>query len=260
MAHPIPIRQPEFDFSEVPKDWAHGDQQLTHVINGLCALFPDGEKFFCRTVRHFEDGVDIEPERLRGFYGQEAHHGAAHRKQFKMLEAQGYEIESWLAWYREHAYKGIAAQTPQHVSLATTAALEHFTASLAEVALDPDDLVEDLHPQIRALLRWHASEEIEHKSVAYDVLQQVDPRLRIRILGFAIATGTLALYGMSAANHLAKQDGIRGTRRRLLKELAKRPTVWRGALDFCRRGFHPDDHDNYGLAEAYFASIASEAA
>ena len=254
MPRSIPIRKPRFDFSDVPRHWIRDDGQFTHAINGLCALFPDGEMFFVRSVRHFEDQVDIDPERLRGFYGQEAQHGSAHRAQFKMLEDQGYDIDTWLTWYRKHAYNsGLEDVIPPEVQLATTAALEHFTAALAEVAMDPEDVVEDLHPTMRYLLRWHAAEEIEHKSVAFDVLQQVDPRLRIRWVGFALATYSLLLYGTSAAAHLGRQDGIRGCRRRLLRELAARPKIARTALRFCRRAFHPDDDDNYHLAEQFFA-------
>lgn len=255
MSRPIPIRRPSFDFADVPNDWVGGDQQLTHVINALCVLFPDGEKFFVRTVRAHEDRVDVDPERLRGFYGQEAHHGAAHREQFKMLEQQGYEIASWLRWYHATGYGRIEHRVPLNVRLAAVAALEHFTASLAEVALDPEEIVADMHPEMQALLRWHAVEEIEHKSVAYDVLLQVDPRRRTRLAGFAMATATLMAFGMSAANHLGRQDGLRGTRRRMAAELVKRPRVLRTALAFLRRDFHPDQIDNYGLAEATIADL-----
>lgn len=255
MSRAIPIRRPSFDFGEVPRDWVGGDQQLTHVINALCVLFPDGEKFFVRTVRAHEDRVDVEVERLRGFYGQEAHHGAAHRDQFKMLEDQGYEIASWLRWYHETGYGEVEHRVPLNVRLASVAALEHFTASLAEVALDPDEMVSRMHPEMQALLRWHACEEIEHKSVAYDVLLQVDPRLRTRVAGFAVATASLIAFGMSAANHLGRQDGLRGTRRRMAAELVKRPRMLRTALQFLRRDFHPDQIDNYGLAEAIIAEL-----
>ena len=99
MTHPLPIRRVRQDLSKVPRNWA-GDERLTHVLNGLYAVFPDGEMFFCRSVRAFAPGSGVSAEELRGFYGQESNHGAAHREAFRMLEAQGYEIESWLDWYR----------------------------------------------------------------------------------------------------------------------------------------------------------------
>ena len=47
-------------------------------------------------------------------------------------------------------------------------ALEHFTAILAhELLADPRHLA-GADPATAALWRWHATEEIEHKGVAYD--------------------------------------------------------------------------------------------
>ena len=47
--------------------------------------------------------------------------------------------------------------------------MEPITAVLAENALSEDTL-DAVHPHMRELLRWHASEEIEHKAVAFDIL------------------------------------------------------------------------------------------
>ncbi len=257
MLRSIPVRRPEFDFSDVPRQWCDADAVMTHVINGLSAVFPDGERFFMRAVAAFEDRVDdAQRTRIRGFYGQEAAHGRAHRAAFEMLERQGYEIDSWLAWYRRHAYgRGIESWVSPTVRLATTVALEHFTATLAEVAFDPDDVVGRMHPAMAELLRWHAAEEIEHKAVAFDVLRAVDPRWWIRVMGFCIGLAVLAFYAGSAAAHLARQDGTRGVRARLVFEFVRRPKVVRSALRFLAPSFHPDRHDNYQIAERFLAGF-----
>ena len=57
---------------------------------------------------------------------------------------------------------------PPIIDLASTMALEHYTAMIAHQLLaDPAHLA-DADPQVAALWRWHAIEEIEHKGVAYD--------------------------------------------------------------------------------------------
>ncbi|TNE87000.1 MAG: metal-dependent hydrolase [Deltaproteobacteria bacterium] len=251
----IPVRRVRPDLSDVPRDWVRGDPQLTHVINGLFALFPEGERMFVRAVRHYEAQTAVEAERLRGFYGQEANHGVAHRDAFRMLEAQGYEIESWLAWYKDFGYRRIETRVPPVFRLSITAALEHFTATLAEVAFDPDELVADVHPEMQHLIYWHAAEEIEHRSVAFDVLQEVDPRLRVRVAGFAAAVTLLTGFGMSASAHLGQQDGTRGCRRRLLVEFLRRPRILTSALRYCRRDFHPDEAGEHVAAMAFLREL-----
>lgn len=253
----IPVRRPDFDFSAVPRDWAGGDQRMTHVINALGALFPDGERFFVRSVAHYRKQITdpVLAERIQGFFGQEVNHGRAHTQAFEMLETQGYRIKGWLKWYREFAYARLEKRLPPPVRLATTVALEHLTATLAEVAFDDGDIVGRCHPEKQRLLRWHAAEEIEHKSVAFDVLTAVDPRYRVRATGFVLGVGAFFVFGMSAARHLAKQDGLRWAPLRMITEALRRPrVVWR-TLQFLRPGFHPDQHDNYGLARDWLGTM-----
>jgi predicted metal-dependent hydrolase len=64
-----------------------------NVANGVNLLFPAGERFFIRSVKHFVDRIEDPALRaqVQGFYAQEARHGAAHQKQFAVLRAQGYD-------------------------------------------------------------------------------------------------------------------------------------------------------------------------
>src|SRR5688572_21254491 len=83
-ARKVPTRRISFEESlqTVPKHFADdGDLILSHVAACLSSVFPDGEDFFVRSVRHFRDQV-TEPELKRqvaGFIGQEAVHGREHR-------------------------------------------------------------------------------------------------------------------------------------------------------------------------------------
>ncbi len=49
---PIVVRKMGFDFSAVPRKWFFDSELPTHVANGLSLLFPAGERFFIRSVRH----------------------------------------------------------------------------------------------------------------------------------------------------------------------------------------------------------------
>ena len=58
--------------------------------------------------------------------------------------------------------------------VATTAAAEHFTASLAGYVLSDNTWGDtDVDPEMAHLFLWHAAEEVEHRHVAYDVYRHI---------------------------------------------------------------------------------------
>ena len=89
------------------------------------------------------------------------------------------------------------------MQLAVTAAAEHYTAVIAERMLT-NEYLQSLGrgTEARALLNWHAFEELEHKSVAFDVYRAVggDEGTRIAVMA-ALTHAGLQEYG-SASNVL----------------------------------------------------------
>ncbi|MDQ3031010.1 MAG: metal-dependent hydrolase [Myxococcota bacterium] len=267
----IPVRAMGFPFAqaEIPSWWFFANPYPTHISNALNLLFPDGERFFIRSVKHYVDRIGDDPEllaRVRGFFGQEGRHGHEHERYNKLLETQGYDVEPFLAWYRHWAFAVLEKSVPPVLRLSATAALEHYTATLAENALR-GDFLDGAHPLMRDLLQWHAAEEIEHKSVAFDVLQKIDPRWSVRASGLLLASAGLLGFWAIAARELLAQERAKGTdmesKRRsaarnpqLRYESRRRNQMFREAIrDYLRPDFHPDQNDNYALARGYLASI-----
>ncbi len=259
---PIRVRKMAFSFADVPRHWFFGAAVPSHIANGLNLVFPEGERFFIRSVKHYLDRID-DPglkERVRAFFGQEGRHGHEHEASFDMLRAQGYEIDEFLRMYEKLAFERIEPRVPPSVRLAVTVALEHFTACLAERALTADFL-DNAHPAMRDLYRWHAAEEIEHKSVAFDVFEEVDGRYWIRILGLGLATaGLLGFWTVATRMLIAQEKGLAPAeieqQRRAARERGQdREVIKKAFIDYLRFDFHPDDRDNYGLAERYLDSI-----
>ena len=268
-ARPAPQpRRMDFPFSDdIPRHWFAGLAVPTHVINAVNLLFPAGERFFVRTLRHYLPALQDDAEmlaQLRGFLGQENHHAREHERFFAVLEAQGYRIREFLDRYERITYGIIEKHMPQPLRLASTAACEHFTAILAEHMLATGALAH-AHPVLRDLLSWHAAEEIEHKSVAFDVLQRMHPSYALRLLGLAWASSLLALWWFLAARMLLAQDGVtraqvREQRARMTRVRGRRHAIWqhvflRGILEYARPGFHPWNRDDRHLAEPYLARI-----
>jgi uncharacterized protein len=260
-AQAIRPRRPELRFdASIPRHWLGGNVLATHVANGINLLFPHGERFFVRSVAHYADRLGAEElADARGFFGQESRHAAEHERFFRILEQQGYEIASFLDWYERWSTR-IERLFPPPIHLATTAACEHFTAILAHAAL-AEGLVDEAHPDVKALLLWHAAEEIEHKAVAYDVLQKVAPSYGVRIAGLAVASACLGAFWFVASRRLLAQDGVTiseasAALRALRREQRGVERVFlRGIRSYVARDFHPWNHDNRALAVRHLAAL-----
>lgn len=255
-------RSPEVDLdTPMPRHWFGGNVFVTHTVNGICILFPAGERFFVRSVNHYLPKIH-NPElraRVKGFFAQEGRHAKEHEHAFRLLEEQGFELERFLDFYERLGYRVIEKVVPRKLSLATTVALEHYTAILAEHAL-ATDLLDRADPRMRALLSWHAAEEIEHRSVAFDVLKEIDPSYALRMAGMAMGTACLlGFWVLATGSLLAQEKNIPGKklRRDMLfgsSRMRKHLPFWKGLREYLRPDFHPSDHDTDHLAHAYLKS------
>jgi predicted metal-dependent hydrolase len=148
------------------------------------------------------------------------------------------------------------------VWLGVTVALEHFTALFAhEFLAQPDRYIRGDNEQAE-LWRWHSVEEIEHKAVAYDVLQKVAPSYPLRVAGMFMATTTLLGFWFLGAAMLLRQEkglGLREIFRQLRLAMQANPlgrrVFVRGIREYLRRDFHPWQTDNLALARSYLARI-----
>jgi uncharacterized protein len=259
MSIPTP-RKLAVDLSAVPRHWLAGDPIATAISNGINMLFPHGERFFVRSVHHYLDQIkdpDLRAQ-VKAFFKQEGHHASAHDDFNDVLRRQGFEIDRFLTRYQRIS-KWVEDRMPAKLNLAGTAAAEHFTAILADGAFTKG-VLDALHPTVQQLLAWHAAEEIEHKSVAFDVLQQIDPSYAVRVAGLAYATVMLGMFWAWATAMLLRQEklGLRGLVRQLRTMRREDPVIRRvfiaGIRQYIRRDFHPRQNANEQLAAEWFAA------
>lgn len=254
----IPRRNVElaFDPTIIPRDWVSNDAYETTFMNALSLLFPEGEQFFVRSVKAFQDQI-IDPElrqEVIGFIGQEATHGREHRDFNDLMVGHGFAeataIDRWLKGFLRRVRETLPAQS----QLAATCALEHFTAMLAEQLLRDARMRNAIHEAVRPLWMWHALEESEHKSVAFDVYRAIGGGYTRRASIMLVTTAVF--FAVQFIVHLR----LMSTRRVLWK-----PWRWlRGAtrlyiypgflvrhvpayLAYFRPTFHPTDRDTTKL-------------
>jgi hypothetical protein len=151
-------------------DWAGGDFTRTSFFNALSLMFPIGERFFIASVAAFRDRV-TDPKLLaevKAFVAQEGMHTREH---LAYNEAMRRVVDVDHVEKREaQLIAFLRANTPPLTHLAVTCALEHFTAIMAHELLKRPEYLADAEPTYNRLWTWHAIEECEHKSVAFDVL------------------------------------------------------------------------------------------
>ncbi len=197
----IIVRDPAFDFSAaILCNWHPAGPQVSLFFAALSAFFPEGEKFFIRSVRYYAESIRDPALRqeVRDFIAQEAMHGREHREYNAALDRLGLPT----ATIDRFVYKDLC-WTERHfspsASLAVTIALEHFTATMASVLLrEPRALGAD-DSEISRLWRWHAVEESEHKAVAFDVFAEQVPGWRGYLLRCAIMLLSSVLFCLEAA-------------------------------------------------------------
>ncbi|RHX83340.1 metal-dependent hydrolase [Leptospira stimsonii] len=257
-----PVRKPRFQFSkDVPKHWCGGNASLTHVLNAWTILFPEGEKYFIRTIQKAIPKLKEGKVKRNAiaFVGQEAQHAGEHKKFWENLKDQGYRFEGFMNFVVWFAFGLLEKLFSEKMNLAAVAGLEHYTSLVADLGLR-SGLLKPAHPEMRRLFEWHAAEELEHKSAAFDVLKEATQSYWIRIVGMCIASGIFFAFTLIAVILFLWQDGILfrlQTQKELIQLLFTRekvlPLTIRAALRYFRVSFHPDQEDNLYLAKEIFS-------
>lgn len=254
-----------------PRWWLGGDPVATAFFDALSATFPHGERFFMDAVRRYRGQASPAlREQIAGFLSQEAMHTREHIVFNQQVAAHGVDVAALEA--RAKARLDFARSRPPLLQLGATIALEHFTAILAHAVLADPRHLEGASDAARALWRWHAVEEVEHKAVAFDTFLAATRdlsgwrRWTLRVTTMAAATGILVSTVGDNLADIFDAHGVNrpATWRRLAAYLLVRPGIVRQVLGrylaYFMPGFHPWAHDDRALAAEAERGLAAYAA
>jgi uncharacterized protein len=155
--------------------------------------------------------------------------------------------------------------------IAIIAGIEHYTAVLGQWILDAATLdAAGADPTMLDLLRWHGAEEVEHRSVAFDVYEHVSGAYWRRFVAFFIGVLALPLAVYFGAAYLCRRDPtLHGVRPRVrdyrravrLGLLPSNRFMVAAARAYLRRDYHPSRDCSTQKALDYLAiSPAARAA
>ncbi|MGW2280575.1 metal-dependent hydrolase [Streptomyces sp. NPDC001770] len=271
---PLKPRNVSFDWEHTPLHWVPGDPFAAHTINVLHLLLPAGERWFVHVYRQVLPY--IRDDRLRadviGFIGQEAVHSQAHDDVLPHLKKLGIDPTPYTAqvdWFFEKLLgdrtlpPGRAREWWLKERVATIAAIEHYTAFLGDWILNADALDRrGADPTMLDLLRWHGAEEVEHRSVAFEVFLHVDGGYRRRVRTWATAFSAMVfLWQRGVRFFVANDPDLPGGRAsfRAFHACGKQGTlpaaadILRSVPDYLSRRYHPSRTGSTAQAVDYLA-------
>jgi len=253
LTHDITPREKlDFDLQgDIPKYWFGGDPFKTRLFDAMSTIFPEGERYFISCVRDYRDQVtDPQLQRdIKDFIRQEGQHGIVHSQYNDRLKAQGIDVDMLEGRMRHLMFNVIRKYVPKAATLADTAAAEHMTAIMAHGFFERKEVLGSADRRMRAMYAWHAMEEIEHKAVAFDVMQKVAKVGYVRrTVAMAIVTIAFNIHALMIARYMLQVDGF--SRWQRMKMFAKGLAWMFGPgglympmfshyIQYFKPGFHP---------------------
>lgn len=261
----IQPRLVRFDYDDIQSVKFHTENTVIAAYwVGLSATFPLGEAEFVKSVKLFEDQVTDEKLKsdIANFASQESHHALQHKKLNKYFDSQGYDTAQIERFMAEELDKRTAKWSAKKRLMRTVAA-EHFTAVMAHHALNSGHAFKSMPESLKSLFIWHAIEEIEHKSVAFDVYKHCVGdmgALRRHYAHFAFIE--FPFQFMMITRHLLKGIGHKTSWK-------ERRGMWQylfgpgGTISSCKhlymmflkKDFHPWQHDDSAMVEQWKATL-----
>lgn len=215
-------RKVKFDWEKTPVDWIPNQPYASYFINEINNILPAGEFWFCRLYNKVLPEITDEKlkQDVQAFIRQEAMHAVAHTSANKeYLSQRNIDIQRNLdimdfLFNKALADKPFGKEVPKILDhqwdlfrLGVIATVEHMTCVLGKYALYNkrwEELGAD--PEMIDLIKWHGSEEIEHRTVAFDLYRHLGGGYIARYyMSVAVIVGVLGLW-VDGAAHIMGQD------------------------------------------------------
>ncbi|AXI02427.1 metal-dependent hydrolase [Aquirhabdus parva] len=219
--HIVP-RKVKFDWSHTPLEWIPGSPFASHFINEINTILPAGEFWFCRLYNKALPLItdDKLREDVQMFIRQEAMHARAHGSAIaEYLQSHNIDTErntKIMDWLFDEALADapLGVNVPKFlekrwliIRLGLIATIEHMTCVLGNYVLENkawDKAGAD--PVLLDLLRWHGAEEVEHRSVAFDLYQHLGGDYLSRYYLSLVAVPMILGLWVDGAAHIMSQD------------------------------------------------------
>ena len=193
-----------FDEADEVIHWSVNSVAEQVFLDNFSCYLPLGERFFVDSVRYFENRITnkILKEEVKYFIYQEAQHSISHQK-FNQVLFSNNKLAHFSELYIQLLLTIARNLYSKRFQLSFTSAAEHFTAIISDWLLTNEEaFLRKNKPAVARMWVWHAIEETEHKSVAFDVFAEVTRNKYyayfLRVMGMLILT--ISLFPAMAIN------------------------------------------------------------
>jgi predicted metal-dependent hydrolase len=171
----ITVRKMPFEFpDDIDAVFVDGDHKRSFSFIAGSLLLPHLEPYLIRSMRAAEEHV-ADPavlDGLRKFVRQEAQHYQMHKKFNETIRLAGFpELEAFEKELSDD-YHRFTNTKSLRFNLAYAEGFEALTMNAVKHMMEPNGFGEDLPPFMQ-MIEWHFVEELEHRTVAFDVYDHV---------------------------------------------------------------------------------------
>ncbi|APR83416.1 Hypothetical protein A7982_08765 [Minicystis rosea] len=180
-----------------------GAPEESYTLIGFSLLLPYLEPYLIRTMKaarqHLTDAALLAD--LGKFNAQEGQHYRQHRRFNDAIHASGFPRLAALEEELSRDYQRFSDERPLPFNLAYAEGFEAFTTAMARFALE-EKILDRMCPAARDLFAWHLVEELEHRTVAFDVYDRISGDYRQRASVGLYAQWHLMRFVVRATGHM----------------------------------------------------------
>lgn len=236
----IKPRKVKFEWKDTPIDWIPNQPFISYFINEINMILPAGEFWFCRLYNKVLPQITDEKlkEDVRAFIRQEAMHAQAHNSaNNEYLTIRNIDVDRNLK-LMDLLFTKVLADKPlsfipvpgplEHqwdlFRLGIIATVEHMTCVLGKYVLYNkkwEELGADAN--MLDLIKWHGAEEIEHRTVAFDLYRHLGGGYISRYYQSLLVIAAVIGLWVDGAAHIMRQDPRFADK----KPALYKPWIWR---------------------------------
>jgi predicted metal-dependent hydrolase len=231
---PIVVRQIDFDFpDDIDPVVVAGNPEESYLMIGLSLLLPYLEPYLIRTMKEAKKQVTDAKliDDLERFSAQEGQHYRQHMRFNDSIRLQGFPGLEPLEKKLSDDYKRFSKTKSLRFNLAYAEGFEALTTASARFSFERETDQETL-PAVADLFAWHLLEELEHRTVAFDIYDHVCGGYFYRVVAGLYAQWHMARFIGRVTKYMIEADpaaiercggkeGMRARRRKAGPDLRK---------------------------------------